>query len=108
MIPQNKQNKENFDNLKQKYDNLKKFTDSIYGNNGKIEISTVASTTYLIWIVTSGGGQTPSLLLVNIGNDNSIQYLGQGGMHNSPTYSNGKITITTKNQYFSYGYIKLK
>ena len=36
-----------------------------------------------------------------------MQYWGQGGMHNAPSYLNGKLTITTKNQYFRYGYIKL-
>ena len=36
-----------------------------------------------------------------------MQYWGQGGMHNAPSYLNGKLTITIKNQYFRYGYIKL-
>ena len=106
MTPFCKQEKENFDDLEQKYNNIKKFTNSIYKTDGKIEI-TINSGIFLLYIVTSGGGQTPSLLLINIGRNGSMQYWGQGGMHNAPTYSNGKLTITTKNQYFRYGYINL-
>ena len=108
MIPLCKQNKNDFEELEQKYNNIKRFTNSTYVNNGKIEINTGANATFLIWIATSGGGQTPSILLVNVGSNNDIQYWGQGGMHNAPTYSNQKITITTKNQYCIYGYIQLR
>lgn len=107
MTPLCKQNKNNFEELEQKYNNIKKFTNSAYKNDGKIEISTTSGT-FLVWIATSGGGQTPSLVLISVENSKNIQYWGQGGMHNAPTYSNGKITITTKNQYFLYGYIKLR
>lgn len=107
MIPLCKQEKENLNDLEQKYNNIKKFTNSAYKNDGKIEISTTSGT-FLVWIATSGGGQTPSLVLISVENSKNIQYWGQGGMHNAPTYSNGKITITTKNQYFLYGYIKLR
>lgn len=106
MIPLCKQNKNNFEELEQKYNSIKQFTESEYKHDGKIEI-TSNSGIYLLYIVTSGGGQTPSLLLINIERNGSMQYWGQGGMHNAPDYLNGKLTITTKNQYFRYGYIKL-
>lgn len=82
------------------------FTNSIYKDDGKIEINT-NNGTYLVWIATSGGGNDPSLLLIDVQNE-SITSNGFGGMHNVPTYSNGKITITTKNQYLYYGYIQLR
>ena len=82
------------------------FTNSIYKNDGKIEINT-NNGTYLVWIATSGGENDPSLLLIDVQNE-SITSNGFGGMHNAPTYSNGKITITTKNQYLFYGYIQLR
>lgn len=81
------------------------FTNPIYKADGKIEINTNKGT-YLVWIITSGGGNDPSLLLIDVQSE-SITSNGFGGMHNVPTYSNGKITITTKNQYLYYGYIQL-
>lgn len=53
MIPSCKQEKEKFDSLEQKYNNIKKFTDSKYVNTGKIELELTPGT-YLFWIATSG------------------------------------------------------
>lgn len=82
------------------------FTNSTYNNTGKIELE-LTTGTYLFWIVSSGGGQTPSLVLANLENA-AAQFLTQGGMHNETTWSNGTLTITMKNNYFIYGYIKLR
>lgn len=106
MYPIHKKNKKELDDLGQKYNSIRQFTEAEFRSDGKIEI-TSNSGIYLLYIVTSGGGQTPSLLLINIERNGSMQYWGQGGMHNAPDYLNGKLTITTKNQYFRYGYIKL-
>lgn len=106
MIPLCKQEKENLNDLGQKYNSIRQFTEAEYRNDGKIEITT-SSGVYLLWIVTSGTSQKPSILLINIESNGGMQYVGQGELHNAPTYSNGKLTITIKNQYFRYGYIKL-
>lgn len=106
MIPHCKQDRNNLEELEQKYNSIKQFTEAEYRHDSKIEIATNVGV-YLLWIITSGSGQKPSLLLINIESNGNMQYLGQGEMHNAPTYSDGKLTITVKNQYFRYGYIKL-
>lgn len=106
MYPIHKKNKKELDDLGQKYNSIRQFTEAEYRTDGKIEITT-SSGVYLLWIVTSGTSQKPSILLINIESRGAMQYVGQGELHNAPTYSNGKLTITTKNQYFRYGYIKL-
>lgn len=106
MIPQCKQNENDFKRLEQKYNSIKKFTDSTYVNQGKIELE-LTTGTYLFWIATSGGGQTPSLILENLGSKKE-QHLSQGGMHGDISWDGKKLTITLKNGYALYGYIKLR
>ena len=52
MIPLCKQNKNDFEELEQKYNSIKQFTESEYRNDGKIEI-TSNSGIYLLYIATS-------------------------------------------------------
>lgn len=98
--------KNDFEELEQKYNSIRQFTEAEFRSDGKIEITT-SSGVYLLWIVTSGSSQKPSILLINIESRGAMQYVGQGELHNVPSYLNGKLTITIKNQYFRYGYIKL-
>ena len=86
---------------------MKKFTNSTYKNDGKIEINTTIGT-FIVWIAGSGGSFNPSLLLLDLSRNGNIKYTVIGEIHNEISYSDGKITITTKNQYFNYGYIKLR
>ena len=52
MIPLCKKDKENLNDLEQKYNSIKQFTESEYKHDGKIEI-TSNSGIYLLYIVTS-------------------------------------------------------
>ena len=108
MIPQCKQNENDFKEVEQKYNSIKKFTDVKYTSNRQIKINSTVSVTFLVWVITSGGSQNPSLLLVDITTSGKATYVGEGGMHDEITYSNEALTITLKNNYAFYGYIKLR
>ena len=109
MIPLSKQIKEIYSRL-EALESKNYWTESKYFNTGNfyIEPEGVAYT-YLIKISSSGGTQKPSLILAaNNGNISNLYVTNLGGeMFKNAGIEDGKIKVTTQNNYGDYSYIKL-
>ena len=91
-------------------ENKKYWTEKIYFSTSNFYIEPEnGGYLYLVWISSSGGGNTPSLILIaNNSNTSNIFVTNLGGtMFKTAELEESKIKITVNNPYGNYGYIKL-